>query len=269
MRLALALCALLAAHASAQTAVVISKRGIVPAYDAMKYAEQLTGALKVAGVSVIDATTAAAQLKAAGILDTTTCAGVRTCAVDLGAKLKLENVIALTMSELGSDRSLTFEALKVSDGSLLARDVAVIEKGVGLTLDAVGQFIQKLRAALPQPKTDAVAVMPAPSDVPAKTDVTPGAPPPTMVVTNDASTRIPAYIAGGAGIAALIAGGICGAVALSSKGALESSVIDGTNSTLTLPQATALRNQANTMATVSLTTLLVGGALAAATVVLW
>lgn len=257
----------LAAHA--ETAVFVSKRGVIPAYEAQKYAEQLTGALKVAGIPVVDADEVTKRLKEAGVIDTTTCSGKRPCAAELGAKLHVESVIALMTSEIGSDRMLTFEAVSVADGSLVAKDAVVVEKNAGLTLDALGQFVQKIRTAM-TPAAPPVATV-KPADVPTKTDVAPSGPPVEAVVVEPASSssRVPAYVAGGAGAAALIAGAVLGIVALTTNGRLVDSVPDGVNSTLTYKDATALRDTANTMATASLTSLLVGAALGAATVVLW
>src|SRR5262249_43354272 len=109
---ALSLAALAAApvHEGAPVAVLVVRRTSVDAQAANALGDWVAQLLQRAGVAVEPPDETARRLSALGVKDTTRCGGRRACVLELLRQLERPAGVALSISQLGSDRSVVLEA---------------------------------------------------------------------------------------------------------------------------------------------------------------
>lgn len=130
-------------------AVLIARRTSIPPKDAQAIAQQLSSRLAERGVPLkLDADQASSQLGRLGLKDSAQCSGKRGCVVELGRQLGVSHVIAVSISQIGSDRSIAVELLDVEKGEVLEKDALIVGAGAALDADAVAGFGGKVRARL-------------------------------------------------------------------------------------------------------------------------
>jgi hypothetical protein len=197
------------AAADPSAAVLISRRTSIPPKEAQELAQQLSSRLVSAGVPLkLDADQARSQLSRLGLSDSAQCAGKRGCVIELGRQLGVSHVIAVSISQIGSDRSIAVELLEVEKGDVLEKDAVIVGLGAALEADAVAAFGSKTRARLAPAVVEApkVEVPPEPKPEP---KLVPKEPPPPAVVVEPGpppKSHTPQLVLGaGAAVAAVAA----------------------------------------------------------------
>lgn len=238
------LAVLSAAPASPTAVVLVTQRSEVSDKDAMALALEAQRQLTAAGVRVEPTANALKQLAKLSFVDTSTCAGRKVCVSELGRMLKVEVVVGLSVADLDEDRAISVEALRISDGVVVAREQLVFPRKKAMPAKALQAFAAALLApALPavQEPTPPIAVdapllLPPPPPPPALTPTPPPAEP--VLVAPVTRTRTLPIVALSAAGAATVAGVVLLAVHLVNRNAL-------TPATLTYPEAQAIAARAN------------------------
>ena len=212
------------------TVVIVTRRTAVSAADAQALAMLVTKKLEAAGVEVVQADAAAKRLASLGVADTSLCAGRKGCVQEFGRQLEVALVVGLSLSEVDQDRSLSLEAVRVSDGVVLTREnVLFAVKGLppNEQLDA---FSRRTKAALPAPAPVAPAPVVAPvpasaTDSPVAPVLTPAETAPPVVPTQPEPSRpshTGTWVAGGGAVLAVAGAVVLAFLASSAKAELSS-----------------------------------------------
>lgn len=133
-------------------AVFLTKRVGTSPERANEVLANVRQALAAAGVGLLSADDLARQAKAAGVADTTSCDGRKSCALDLGRKLGLSMVVPVRVGEVQADLSVYVEALAISDARKLSDETLIVAAASFAELPAkLRPFAERVRAAMPAP----------------------------------------------------------------------------------------------------------------------
>jgi hypothetical protein len=149
-------------------AVFLTKRVGTSPERANEVLANVHQALASAGVKLLSLEEAARQAKAAGVADTTSCEGRKSCALDLGRKLGLAVVVPVRVGEVQSDLSVYVEALVVTDARKLSDETLIVAAASFSGLPAqLRPFAERVRAAMPaeKPAEPLVAAVEPPPEV--------------------------------------------------------------------------------------------------------
>jgi hypothetical protein len=200
--------------------------------------------------------------------------------LELGRQLEVGAVIAISVAQLGSERSVVFEVWRTKDGAQLAKDATVLQAGAPLPASAVTALVKALASQFPakaKPKPDAPLAEPVPAPVPTPL---PAPPPPSkpQVIVDQPSQRpspghshAPSFVTGGVAIAAAIASIAVGASALSARAQFTTTMtVNGQQvSPYSATQARALAQSANLQGGIAAGAAGVALAMGVVAVVLW
>jgi hypothetical protein len=232
---------------SPRTVVLVTQRTEVSEKEGLALAVEAQRQLAAAGVRVDSTAGALKQLAKLSFADTSACDGRKVCVTELGRQLSVEVVVGLSVADLEDDRAVSFEALRIRDGVVLAREQLVFPRKKGLPAKGLLAFAAALLApAPPEPPPE-----PPPPSVALDTPVLPPQPPvltpqvtapALMVVEPVAPSRTVPIVALSAAGAATVVGVVLLAVHLVNRNALapQQGVLR-----LTYPEALAARDRAN------------------------
>ena len=161
-------------------AVVVVRRTSVDAAQARALAESVAELLRQAGVAVEPPAETLRRLGALGVKDTTKCGGRKACVLELLKQAEFPAGVALSVSQLGADRSIALEALRVSDGSVVAKDAVVLKKDEPLPEAAVASLARELVKQWPAQKAEPAPVAVREPPPPAKPVEPPPVPAPVV-----------------------------------------------------------------------------------------
>ncbi len=190
--------------ADAQTVVLVGRRTSLSQAEAEVLSRTISTHLTGARVPLkLDADAARASLARLGLKDASACNGRKACVTELGRQLQATYVIALSLSQVGSDRSIALELLRVSDGVVLEKEALILATGANVTADQLAGFSTRVLTQLgvsdkPVVEPPPVPVVKGPLVVvkePAPVTLTTIPPPPKSHVTS--------IVLGGAGVVAL------------------------------------------------------------------
>ena len=181
-------------------AVLVGRRTSVSQPDAQALSQTISTQLVSAKVPLtLDAEAARASLDRLGLKDASACNGRKACLTELGNQLAVAWVISLSLSQVGSDRSLALELVRVADGLALEKEALILAPGAPITADQLAGFASRLRTHL-APKVDRPVVEAPPPLIPKEA-------PPVVVVTTPVATapksHVASFVLGGAGVIAL------------------------------------------------------------------
>jgi hypothetical protein len=269
-----------AAEVRTPVAVVLTSKRPGAEGAAPKIAQRVFDSFKREGVTgLLDDAASAKELRSAGFSDPKSCQGTRAClsklAILLGPKAV---VVGVDVGKVGKTLAIHLEAVSADrEESLGTLDVSSSLNGWSDAMSApIVVFVRDVKAGLELKKkvTEPPPPMPpaevAKTDTPKKTELTPAPKeePPAIVEQEGPKPKIAAWaFAGGAaaGTGLAIAFAVMSGSAKSQYDASLVDLGDGTRaSTLPEDQAKALANQANTNASVALTSGLISAGLAAA-----
>ena len=190
-------------------AVLVGRRTSVSQADAVLLSNTISGHLKAAKVPLkLDADAARASLAQLGIKDASACNGRKACLTELGRQLSAPYVLTISLSQVGSDRSVALELLRVSDGVVLEKEALILATGALITADQLAGFSARVVTQLslgdrpvvePPPVKEPMVIAPVVKDPPPPPIViAPVAPPPKSHVTS--------FVLGGAAVVALAIG---------------------------------------------------------------
>lgn len=272
------LVAILAQGASpSSTVVIVTRRTAVSAADAQALAMRVTKELEAAGVEVVHADVAARRLASLGVNDTGLCGGRKACVQEFGRQLEVAVVVGLSLSEVDQDRSMSLEAVRITDGAVLTRENLLYPARGVPPAEQLAAFSQRTRAALPvrpapaeQPATPA----PAPADSPVASVLTPAATSSPVISEPKPSgpSHTGAWLAGGGAVLAAAAAVALVVLASSSKAELsrgQATAGGPTLSPLTEREALAVSGRANLQFAGAATCAALGLGLGTTAVVLW
>lgn len=252
----------LQASSEASSAVVLVGRrtGATPT-EAQATAEQVSSLLAEANVPLsMSAASVTSELARRGLKDASGCQGRRACLAELGRQLGVTHVVAVSVTQIGSDRSVGLELVLVADETVVEKDALIVAAKSPVTKEVMGGFSSRVakRLGAPAEVTPPVPVAakpvgPAP-DAPTKE-------PETKVVTIvpervsnvpevvevKSKTRTTGIILAGVGVAAGVAAITLMAVAFGTRGnANQTEIVNGrVVSKLTASQAQALNDTSN------------------------
>lgn len=186
--------------ADSGASVLVGRRTSMSPADAQALSQTISTFLVAARVPVLlDADAARASLSRLGLKDASACSGRKACLTELGRQLATPYVIALSLSQVESDRSLALELLRVSDGVVLETEAIILSTGANLTAGQLAGFAERVLKKLqdrPVVETPPIVVVKPPvSEPPPVVIVAPLAPP--------AKSHAPSLLLGGAGVVAL------------------------------------------------------------------
>lgn len=122
-------------------AVLVGRRTSLSAADAQVLAQTISKHLVSAKVPIkLDADAARSSLARLGLKDASACNGRKACVSELGRQLSAAYVISLSLSEVGSDRSIALELLRVEDGLVLEKEALILAPGATITADQLASF---------------------------------------------------------------------------------------------------------------------------------
>lgn len=265
MFVSLVLCAVAgqAAPATPATVMVVVSRNLgasVPVVAGLK--KQLQLRLAEEGVPTVGDERGSALLKPHGQKPAQACDARRPCLVELARKLPVDVLISLSITYVKPDLSVVAEAVRASDGKLLAELSEILDKDDPPTKLSVSTFAQGLRAALAPPPPPVAVLVPEVTDAPIV------APPQAIVPVVTRPSAAPAVITGVAAVAALGAG-----VALGVSGGSAGASLAGREgpglSSLSYNEALAKQTEANTQVGVAVGCAVGAAVLGVVTYLLW
>lgn len=282
MHLALVL-GLLVHAGDAQLAVVVGRRTSVTSADAHAFARSVSTQLGQRGVPVkLDADAARTALTRLNVKDAAACNGRKACLTELGRQLGVAWLVALSVAQVGSDRSVALDLLEVSTAAVAEREAVILPPGAVLSAESFAGFVERVKGRLSPSPTPAPALVdrplveppPAPPPLVAEVPVVPvapvgvTAPVPAPEAPRNRTTSVVLGVAAGA---ALIAGGVLLASGLSARAdATRTELVDGERrSPWTAGEAQARAGAANGLIGVAAGVGAVGLGLGVATVVTW
>jgi hypothetical protein len=156
-------------------AVLVVRRTSVDAQQAHALAESVATLLSKAGVAVEAPAETVRRLGALGVKETTQCGGRKACVLELLRQLGRPAGVAVSVSQLGGERSVALEAIRAKDGAVLAKEAAVLKKDEALDERAVASLASALikqwpaaapvvEAPAPEPKPVALTPAPKPAE---------------------------------------------------------------------------------------------------------
>jgi hypothetical protein len=226
--------------------VVVTRRTAVSNNDAQTFAGAVTRSLKEAGLELAwEADAAARRLASLGVKDTSVCAGRMGCVQEFGRQLEASVVVGVSMSQVDKDRSVSLEAVRVSDGVLLGRENLLYASSAQPPLEQLKAFAGRIRAALAPP-----LVVDVPRQAPVlelRAAPLASAPAPVLEAPVQRS-HTAAWLTGGGAVVAVAAAVTLGVLAFSSRAELSrgARLPDGRiGSTLTGQEALAVSRRAN------------------------
>ena len=180
-------------------ALLVGRRTSVSQADAQALSQTISTHLASAKVPLtLDADAARASLNRLGLKDASACNGRKACLTELGNQLAVTWVISLSLSQVGSDRSLALELVRVADGVALEKEALILGPGAPITADQLAGFASRLLTHL-APKVDRPVVEGTP--------LIPKEAPPVVVVTPPVApapkSHVASFVLGGAGVIAL------------------------------------------------------------------
>jgi hypothetical protein len=157
-------------HEGGDVAVLVVRRTSVDAPQARALAESVASLLSKAGVAVEAPAETVRRLGALGVKETTQCGGRKACVLELLRQLERPAGVAVSVSQLGGERSVALEAIRASDGAVLAKEAAVLKKDEALDERVVASLASALikqwpaqaPVVEPPPPPKPVALTPAP-----------------------------------------------------------------------------------------------------------
>jgi len=202
-------------------AVLISRRTSIPPKEAQELAQLLSKGLVAAGVPLkLDADSARAGLARLGIKDSSLCGGKRSCVTELGRQLSVSHVIAVSISQIGADRSIAVELLEVESGAAVEKDALIVPLSASLAPDALAGFGARVKAQLTpaKPPPDQPRVEPPPSELKLVPVEPPVGPPPQLVQPVAAEkSHLTTWVLGGGAVVAVGVGVALLATGLSAR----------------------------------------------------
>jgi hypothetical protein len=222
--------------------------------------------LKVPGV--VDAAEATRSLGRLNLKDATSCKGKPACVAELGRQLKVDWVVMVSASKLGTERSVALELLQVSSEAIVEKEAVLLAAKAQPGVDLLEAFAGRLRTRFEPP-----AVTP-PADAPPVVTLTPAPradplPPPPPPPPERSHTG--SFILGGAGLALLAGGAALLALGLAGRASLApNTTVNGQPaSSLTIGQAQATATRSSVELGAAGACGAVGLALGVAAVVTW
>lgn len=205
-----------------QVVVLVSRRSALTAQQGLAVADQVSAALREAGLPVgLSSTEATARLAALGVPDVAACEGQVPCVASHAARLGAGVVVALEVGQVLDDVAARALAVRVADGQTVgACDTAGAATEVtALLARAVVAMAPAIRGALPE------APRP-PVDAPRVVELAPRAASPSTVVSSTTArwSKPTVWVAGGTAIAAGLAGAAFGVRGLAARDAYEAVV---------------------------------------------
>lgn len=247
-------------------AVLVARRTAVTPESSREVAAQVAAAISAQDAELRDARAAARTLEAAGLKDTVDCGAKAQCLQEAGRALDVGHLVLVSITEVGSNRSIGLELMRVADGEIIERTAALYQTGTPIPDDVLQAFAAKVRQVAP-PQV-AAAPLAAPPLVPGVTEPTT----PAAVIPAEPETAGPSHVpslvaAGAATVAAAVAVGFLSS-AIVSRNTLQEKTT-GNTSTLTRAEADAYAGRANAHATVSLVSALAAVGLGSVAVFTW
>jgi hypothetical protein len=203
--------------------VLVVRRTSIDVAQGQQLAATAAAVLRKAGVAVEDPTESMRRLSVLGVTDPTQCGGRKACVLELLKQLECSAAVALSVSQVGQERSVAFEAWRTKDGALISKDAVVLKPDAMLDAASMGPFARVLAKAYPletppaaaggselkplaqtppvaltpEPKVDTVpaAVVVAPAPAPAPRSHVPGI---TLAVAAVAAASVAAAFGGAA-----------------------------------------------------------------------
>ncbi len=193
--------------AEPQAVVLVGRRTSLTQADANNLSQRISTYLTEARVPLrLDADGARAALGRLGLKDASACNGRKACLTELGRQLAAPWVITLSLSQVGVDRAVALELLRVEDGVVVEKEALIFPAKAELTADQLTSFATKLRerlGAVPpadEPKVEPPPVTPVLTPEPPAVVVAPLLPPPPPP---EEKSRVAPVVLGIAGVAAL------------------------------------------------------------------
>ncbi|MBX7098697.1 MAG: hypothetical protein K1X89_13395 [Myxococcaceae bacterium] len=249
------------------SAVLVARRTGVAPETARETAAQVASAISTNDGEVRDGRAVAKTLELAGLKDTVDCGAKVQCLQEAGRALDVAYLVLISLTEVGTNRSIGLELMRVSDGEMLERSAALYQTNATIPDDVLQSFTAKVRQLAPAPPPAAPLAPP-----PLVPGVASEAVPPAAVIPQVAEPPGPNHVpsllaAGGATVAAAVAVGFLSS-AIVARNTLQEGT-KGNTSELTRAQADALAGRANTHATVSLVSALAAVGLGGVAVFTW
>ena len=252
-----------------QTVVLVARRTAVSPPVARALVADASSLLQAAGVPVaMTPDNALQQLTRVSVKDTASCNGKRACLAELGRQLNVPWVVLLSVAAIDQELSLGFELLRVSDETVVETDSLLLPRKGKLEAGQLAGFAGRVKARL---------VPVAAVDTPLEPKLTPkeveppvALPPPPLPPPE--RSHVTSFILGGAGVAALLAGGalmIVGAAARAPLTAGERAPDGRVRSSLTFAEAEQLNASTTPLFIGGLGALAAGAGLGTAAVLTW
>ncbi len=260
-----------AAPPEAQLAAVLVARrtAVSPAAAKVLVADAAT-LLEAAGVPLaMTPEKALQQLARVSVKDSASCNGKRACLAELGRQLKVPWVVLVSVAAIDREMSVGFELLRVADETVVETDSLLLPRKGKLEAALLSGFAGRVKTRL-LPVADEEK-----ADAPVETKLTPQPAPEPIPFTPPPPpqrSHVPSFVLGGAGLAALLAGGALLAVGAISRGPLTAGepAADGRiRSTLTYAAAEQLNGASTPLVIGGVGALVAGAGLGTAAVLTW
>ncbi len=199
------------AAADTDVAVLVGRRTSVSPAEAQTISQTISTHLVNARVPLkLDADAARASLSRLGLKDASACNGRKACITELGRQLQVGWVISLSLSQVGSDRSIAIELLRVSDGVVPEKEAIILATGANVTAEQLTGFAGRVRTQLGISDKPVTEITPPPVVVvkPPPPVVTEPVQPPVVVapVAPPPKSHVTSFVLGGVALAALAVG---------------------------------------------------------------
>lgn len=197
------------AAADSDVAVLVGRRTSVSPAEAQSVSQTISSHLTSARVPLkLDADAARASLAQLGLKDASACNGRKACITELGRQLQVGWVISLSLAQVGSDRSIAIELLRVSDAVVSEKEAIILATGASVSAEQLSGFAARVRTQLGLTDKPVAEVTPPPvvkPPPPVVVEPPPPAPLPVVVapVTSPPKSHVTSYVLAGAGVAAL------------------------------------------------------------------
>ena len=212
-----------------QIALLVGRRTSVTQADAQLLSQKISTQLSAAGVPLkLDADAARANLSRLGLKDASACNGRKACVTELGRQLGVTLVMVLSLSQVGNDRSIALELLRVEDGMVLEKEALILPTGTDVKDEELSAFFGRVRK---QVVVEDRPVVEAPVKV--SEPVLPVLPPTPLVIAPAApappKSHVGSFVLGGVAVAALaVATGLLVSGLNTRADAYRTTEIDGT-----------------------------------------
>ncbi len=184
-------------------AVLVGRRTSLNAVDAQVLSQAISTHLVSARVPIkLDADAARTSLSRLGLKDASACNGRKACVSELGRQLAVAYVISLSLSQVGSDRSIALELLRVEDGVVLEQEALILGPQAKVTADQLASFSARVLTQL----GDRPVVETPPPRVKVSEPVVKTEPPPVIIPPlppPPPKSHVTSFVLAGAGVVAL------------------------------------------------------------------